>query len=60
MGLRDKVACLGLEFTYRGIETWPGRVKAVQNFQIPRSVKDVSSYLGLASSFEKISRTERL
>jgi hypothetical protein len=33
----------------RGIEASPEKVKAVQNFPVPRSVKDIISFLGLAS-----------
>lgn len=50
------VTCLVIEFAYRGTEAWPGKINAVQNFPISRSVKDVSLYLGLASRFEKICR----
>jgi hypothetical protein len=38
---KDKVTYLGFELSYRGIEASPNKVKVVQNFPIPRSVKDV-------------------
>ena len=37
--------------SYRGIEASPDMVKAVQNFPKPESVKDVRSFLGLASFY---------
>jgi hypothetical protein len=46
---KNKVTYLGFELSYRGTEASPDKVKAVQNFPIPRSVKDVRSFLGLAS-----------
>ena len=51
---KDKVACLGFELSYRGIEASPDKVKAVQNFPKPRSVKDVRSFLGLASFYRRL------
>jgi len=40
--------------SYRGIEASPDKVKAVQNFPIPRSVKDVRSFLGLSSFYRRL------
>ena len=40
--------------SYRGIEESPGKVKAVQNFAIHRSVKYVRSFLGLASFYRRL------
>jgi hypothetical protein len=51
---KDKVTYLGFELSYRGIEASPDKVKAVQNFPIPRSVKDVRSFLGLASFYRRL------
>ena len=51
---KDKVIYLGYELSYRGIEASPHKVKAVQNFPIPRSVKDVRSFLGLASFYRRL------
>jgi len=48
---KDKVTYLGFELSYRGIEASPDKVKAVQNFPTPQSVKDVTSFLGLASFY---------
>ena len=44
---KDKVTYLGFELSYRGTEASLDKVKAVQNFPVPRSVKDVRSFLGL-------------
>jgi hypothetical protein len=38
---KDKVTYLGFGSSYLGIEASPDKVKAVQNFSIPRSVKVV-------------------
>jgi hypothetical protein len=51
---KDKVSYLGYELSYRGIEASPDKVKAVQNFPIPQSVKDVRSFLGLASFYHRL------
>lgn len=45
---KDTVRYLGFKLFYRNIEASPNKVKAVQIFPIPRSVKDVTSFLGLA------------
>ena len=51
---KGKVTYLGFELFYRGIEASPDKVKAVQNFAKPRSVKDVRSFLGLASFYSRL------
>ena len=51
---KDKVTYLGFELSYRGVEASPGKVKAVRNFPIPQSVKDVRSFLGLASFYHRL------
>jgi hypothetical protein len=51
---KEKVTYLGFELSYRGIEASPDKVKTVQNFPIPRSVKDVRSFLGLASFYGRL------
>jgi len=51
---KDKVTYLGFELSYRGIEASPEKVKAVKNFPIPRSVKVVRSFLGLASFYRRL------
>ena len=45
---KDKVTYLGFELSYRGIYASPNKVKGVQNFPTPQSVKDARSFLGLA------------
>ena len=50
---KDKVTYLGFELSYRGIEASPDKVKAV-HFQIPRSVKDVRSFLGIAQLYRRL------
>jgi len=52
--VKDKVTYLGFELSYRGTEASPDKVKAVQNFPIPRSVKDVRSFLGLVSFYRRL------
>jgi hypothetical protein len=47
--VKDKFTNLGFELSCRGIEASLDKMKAVQNFQIARSVQDVRSFLGLAS-----------
>ena len=51
---KDKVTYLGFELSHKGIEASLDKVKAVQNFPIPRSVKDVKSFLGLASFYRRL------
>jgi hypothetical protein len=48
------VTYLGIEVSSRGIEASPEKVKVVQNFPVPRSVKDVRSFLGLASFYRRL------
>jgi hypothetical protein len=43
---KDKVTYLRFELSYRGTEASPDKVKAVQNFPIPRSVKDIVNNFG--------------
>jgi hypothetical protein len=50
----DKVTYIGFELSYRGIEASPEKAKAVQNFCMPRSLKEVRSFLGLASFYRRI------
>jgi hypothetical protein len=45
---QEKVTYLGFELSHRGVEASPDKVKAIQNFPIPKTVRDVRSFLGLA------------
>jgi hypothetical protein len=51
---KDKVTYLGSEVSSQGIESSPDKVQAVQKFPIPKSVKDVRSFLGLASFYRRL------
>ena len=51
---RTRFTYLGFELSYSGIEASPDKVKAVQNFPKPQSVKDVRSFLGLASFYRRL------
>jgi len=51
---KDKVTYVGFELSYRGIEASPDKTKAVQNFPTPQSVKDVRSFLSLASFYRRL------
>jgi hypothetical protein len=51
---KDKVTYLGYELSYRGIETPPDKVKAVQNFPEPIQVKDVRAFIRLASFYRRL------
>jgi len=51
---KDKFTYLGFELSYLGIEASPDKVKAVQNFRTPQSVKYVRSFLGLASFYRRL------
>ena len=51
---KDKVIYLGCELSYHGIEASPDKVKAVQDFPTPQSVKDVRLFLGLASFYRRL------
>ena len=51
---KEKFTYLGFELSHRGIEVSPNKVKAVQNFPTSKSVKDVRSFLGLASFYRRL------
>ena len=50
---RQKVQFLGHIITKDGISTDPKKVEAVQNWPIPRTIKEVRSFLGLCSYYRK-------
>ena len=51
---KDKVTYLGFELSYRVIEALPDKLKAVKDFPTPRTVKNVRSFLGLASFYRRL------
>jgi len=51
---KDKFTYLGLELSYRGTEVSPDKGKAVQNFPAPQSVKDIRSFLDVASFYRRL------
>ena len=51
--LKDKVDYLGFEVSKDGIHASPEKVKAVLDWHLPQSVRDVCSFLGLASYYRK-------
>ena len=50
---QTEVAYLGHVVSPDGISTDPSKIVAVQNWDVPKSVKDVRSFLGLASYYRK-------
>ena len=50
---QQKVQFLGHIITKDGISTDPKKVEAVQNWPIPRTIKEVRSFLGLCSYYRK-------
>jgi hypothetical protein len=51
---QEKVRYLGFELSHRGVEASPDKVKAIQNFPIHKTVRDVSSFLWLASFYRRL------
>ena len=50
---KEKVAYLGHIISHEGIATDPDKVKAVNDWPTPANVRDVSSFLGLASYYRR-------
>jgi len=50
---RKEVICLGHIITEDGIRPDPNKLYAVEKFPVPRKVKDVQSFLGLAGYYRK-------
>jgi len=53
--LRKEVIYLGHIITENGIRSDPNKLHAVEKFPVPRKVKDVQSFLGLAGYYRKFS-----
>ena len=51
--LRKETAYLGHVITENGIKPDPSKIDAVRNFPIPRGVKDIQSFLGLAGYYRR-------
>lgn len=51
--LRKQVAFLGHVVSSHGIKTDPEQVKAVKTWPVPLNVKELQSFLGLASYYRK-------
>ena len=51
---KPQVQYLGYIVSRDGITASPDKVKAVRQYQTPRSVKDVRSYLGLVSFYRRL------
>ena len=51
---KSKVQYLGHVVSREGISASPDKVKAVREYPTPKSVKDVRSFLGLASFYRRL------
>lgn len=51
---KDQVSYLGYTLSYRGIESSPEKVRAVQEYPTPKNVKDVRAFLGLCSFYRRL------
>jgi hypothetical protein len=51
---QSRVQYLGFVLTEDGVSASPEKVKAVQNYPVPKSVKDVRAFLGLASFYRRL------
>ena len=52
--LKDRIDYLGFEVSAEGVHASLDKVKAVVEWPTPSTVKDVRSFLGLASYYHKI------
>jgi len=51
--LQTKIHYLGYEISHKGISPNPDNVNAIHSFSIPKNLKEVHSFLGLASYFRR-------
>jgi len=51
--LRKEVLFLGHKITTKGIEPNPDKIRAIQNFPIPKTTRDIKSFIGLAGYYRK-------
>jgi hypothetical protein len=52
--VQPKVQYLGHIVPRKGIHPSPEKIKAVKNYLIPKTVKEVQSFLGLASFYRRL------
>ena len=50
---QDHVHFLGHVFSVKGVATDPGKISAIDKWEVPSTVKDVRSFLGLASYYRR-------
>jgi hypothetical protein len=50
----DQVRYLGHVISSKGIEASPDKVKAINEYPVPKTVKDVRAFLGLASFYRRL------
>jgi hypothetical protein len=51
---KDRVAYLGYVLSQKGIEAADDKIRAVQQYPVPKSVKEVRAFLGLCSFYRRL------